>query len=46
CNRGGPFPACLDWCEICDGKVDCIEEDIDEKDCDQLEINECKDNEY
>ncbi|CAF4517039.1 unnamed protein product [Rotaria sp. Silwood2] len=40
CNRGGPFPACLDWCEICDGKVDCIEEDIDEKDCDQLEINE------
>jgi hypothetical protein len=21
-NRG-PFPSCLDWTEICDGKVDC-----------------------
>ena len=24
CNRG-PSPSCLDWTEICDGKVDCID---------------------
>lgn len=46
CNRGGPYPACLDWREICDGKVDCTNEGIDEENCDQLEINECAMNEY
>ena len=46
CNRGGSFSACLDWREICDGKVDCINGRIDEEHCEQLEINECNENEY
>ncbi|CAF4588473.1 unnamed protein product [Rotaria sp. Silwood2] len=45
CNRG-PFPACLDWSEICDGQVDCLDGDFDEEHCWQLEMNECNDNEY
>ncbi|CAF4495349.1 unnamed protein product, partial [Rotaria sp. Silwood2] len=45
CNRG-PFPACLDWREICDGKVDCIDGKFDEEHCWELEINTCKDDEY
>ncbi|CAF3777831.1 unnamed protein product, partial [Adineta steineri] len=36
---------CLDHREICDGKFDCINGD-DEKDCWQLDINECKRDEY
>jgi hypothetical protein len=32
---------CLDWSEICDGKVDCID-GVDEKDCWSLITNECK----
>ena len=46
CNRAGLGLACLDWREICDGKVDCSDGGIDEQDCDQLEVNECSDNEY
>jgi hypothetical protein len=38
--------ACLDWSEICDGKVDCLNDGIDEQHCWQLEINQCKDDEY
>jgi hypothetical protein len=45
CNRGS-YPSCLDWSEICDGKVDCLDGDFDEEHCWQLEINQCKDNEY
>ncbi|CAF4370898.1 unnamed protein product, partial [Rotaria sp. Silwood2] len=45
CNRG-PFPACLDWSEICNGQVDCLDGEFDEEHCWQLEINECNDNEY
>jgi hypothetical protein len=46
CNRGPP-PACLDWREICDGKIDCTNDDgIDERFCEQLEILECAQNEY
>jgi hypothetical protein len=39
---------CLDWREICDGKVDCIGESfgLDEQQCDELEMNECGKNEY
>ena len=44
CDRG-PSPSCLDWREICDGTVDCIN-GIDEINCLELEINECKDDEY
>ena len=45
CNRG-PSPVCLDWTEICDGHVDCLDGGLDEKYCWQLEINECKEDEY
>ncbi|CAF1466728.1 unnamed protein product [Rotaria sp. Silwood1] len=45
CNRG-PFPACLDWSEICNGQLDCLDSEFDEEHCWQLEINQCNDNEY
>ena len=45
CNRG-LYPVCLDWTEICDGQVDCIDDAVDEEHCWQLEINACKDTEY
>ena len=48
CYRGPEPMMCLDWREICDGKIDCIEGNfgIDEKYCNELEINECEENEY
>ncbi|CAF1410014.1 unnamed protein product [Adineta steineri] len=45
CNRGHS-PTCLDWTEICNGEIDCLDGGIDEEYCWQLEINECNDNEY
>ncbi|CAF3786884.1 unnamed protein product, partial [Rotaria sp. Silwood1] len=45
CNRG-PSPSCLDWREICDGKIDCLDVGQDEIGCDMLHINECKENEF
>ena len=39
-------PICLHWSDICDGKVDCPNGGIDEKDCLELEINACQDDEY
>ena len=45
CNRGSTL-ACLDWTEICDGEIDCLNDGIDEENCWQLEINECGENEY
>ncbi|CAF0817434.1 unnamed protein product [Adineta steineri] len=47
CYRGLE-PMCLDWREICDGKIDCIGDKfgIDEEYCNELEINECKEDEY
>jgi hypothetical protein len=36
---------CLDWREICDGKVDCSDRS-DELNCWELELNECTENEY
>ena len=44
CNQGIP-PSCLDWSEICDGKVDCLHGE-DEKHCWQLEIHSCNEDEY
>ena len=45
CNRQ-PASACLDWSDICDGKIDCHETGIDEKDCFELELNLCEEDEY
>ena len=45
CDRG-PTSLCLDWTEICDGRIDCSNNGIDEKDCWQLEINECSFDEF
>ncbi|CAF3851051.1 unnamed protein product [Rotaria sordida] len=45
CIRG-PSPLCINWKEICDGRVNCIDGKFDEEHCWQLEINECNDNEY
>ncbi|CAF1686764.1 unnamed protein product, partial [Adineta ricciae] len=36
----------LDWSEICDGKVDCLDGGEDEKHCHELYINRCEENEY
>ncbi|CAF3150182.1 unnamed protein product [Rotaria sp. Silwood2] len=44
CHRDS-WPQCLDWREICDGKMDCISGE-DEQWCDQLEMTKCSDNEY
>ena len=45
CDRG-PDPLCLDWSEICDGKIDCSNGGIDEEHCWKLEVNECGEDEY
>jgi hypothetical protein len=45
CTRGS-YSWCLDWREICDGKVDCWPEPIDEQQCYELERNECSEGEY
>jgi hypothetical protein len=44
CNREF-WPLCLDWSEICDGKMNCLNGE-DEEGCDQLEMTECNSNEY
>jgi len=41
-----PGMRCLDWTDICDGKVDCLNNGVDEEHCWQLEINVCQDDEY
>jgi len=45
CNRG-INSICLDWTDICNGIIDCIDGGEDEQHCWQLEINDCQDNEY
>ncbi|CAF3602035.1 unnamed protein product, partial [Adineta steineri] len=45
CDRGGPS-ICLDWREICNGRIDCLNDGIDEIGCFNLELNECNENEY
>ncbi|CAF1470526.1 unnamed protein product [Rotaria sordida] len=42
----GSSPICLDWREICDGKIDYLDGGEDEKYCLELQINQCVDNEY
>ena len=45
CDRGSAS-ACLDWSEICDGQVHCLDGGRDEEHCWQLEVIECEENEY
>ena len=45
CDRG-PAPSCLDWSEICDGRVDCLDDGRDEEECWRAELNECAENEF
>ena len=45
CNHG-PSSICLDWREICDGQINCLDDGIDEEYCWELEVNQCEDNEY
>ncbi|CAF3517106.1 unnamed protein product, partial [Rotaria sp. Silwood2] len=45
CDRGLP-PSCLDWSEVCDGKIDCLDGGLDEKHCWKIEINECNEDEF
>ena len=45
CYRGSSS-ACLDWTEICDGTVHCLDGGRDEEHCWQLEISECGEDEY
>ena len=44
CDRGSQN-ICLDWREICDGKNDCLNSE-DERDCFELEANQCDEKEY
>ena len=44
CNLGSTL-LCIDWVNICDGYIQCID-GIDEEYCWQMEINQCKENEY
>ena len=46
CKYGGSELSCLDWREVCDGKVDCPDGGSDEEHCFELEMNECEENEY
>ena len=45
CHRGGSN-VCLDWREICDGHVDCLDDGIDELFCSEMEVHQCAENEY
>ena len=45
CDRGGST-MCLDWREICNGRIDCVNGGIDERGCADLETNECEANEF
>jgi len=45
CNRG-QSNICLDWREVCNGRIDCTNEAVDEAQCFELEMNVCHENEY
>lgn len=45
CDRGSKS-LCLDWTEICDGYIDCVNDQSDEKFCWKLHINVQTDNVY
>jgi len=41
-----PGMRCLDWTDICNGQIDCLNNGIDEEHCWQLEMNVCQNDEY
>lgn len=45
CDRGSSI-SCLDWTEICDGYIDCANDQIDEAECWQLQLSPCSDNAF
>ena len=45
CNRGLES-LCLDWREICDGQIDCLNDGIDEIGCFRLHVNKCEKDEF
>ena len=45
CDRGSKY-ICLDWTEIFDGYVNCINSQIDEQFCTQTQMNKCSEDEY
>lgn len=45
CDQGGPS-ICLDWREVCNGRIDCLDGGLDELHCFELEVNECGENEF
>ncbi|CAF1398188.1 unnamed protein product [Adineta ricciae] len=45
CYHGSNL-VCLDWIDICNGHIDCIDNGIDEEYCWQLVINPCNENEF
>ncbi|CAF1072838.1 unnamed protein product [Adineta ricciae] len=42
----GSAARCLDWTDVCDGVVDCLNDQIDEKHCWQMSVNECQEQEF
>ena len=45
CDRGSSL-SCLDWTEICDGYVDCVNDAVDETPCWILQADECDADQY
>ena len=39
----GTTSVCLDWTDICNGEINCLNDGIDEQHCWQLEMNQCND---
>ena len=45
CNRGGSL-LCLDWREVCNGLIECLDGGLDEEFCFEMELNKCAEHEY
>ena len=47
CLKGPGNSSCLDWREVCDGKMDCVGSGIDERNCfELLDLNQCATDEF
>ena len=45
CNHSSRS-GCLDWSDICNGEIDCMNDGVDEEYCWQVQINECQSDEF